>query len=166
MTAATETPTREVIGLFAGRDSLEAAVKALTAVGFERSELSLLSSHQSIDAAGKPGEPWKEALSALVGELKYEGPLVASGAIFLAGGTIAATIAGLVGAATAGVAAKELLDEITSTPHTEDFARSLEAGSVILWVRAEDETRERTATSILEENGGANVHTHEIKPRN
>ena len=91
---------------------------------------------------------------------------MASGAIFLAGGTIAATIAGLVGAATAGVAAKELLDEITSTPHTEDFARSLEAGSVILWVRAEDETRERKAASILDENGGANVHTHEIKPRN
>jgi hypothetical protein len=166
VTAATETPTREVIGLFAGRDSLEAAVKALTAAGFERSELSLLSSHQSIDAAGKPGEPWKDVLSALVGELKYEGPLVASGAIFLAGGAVAATIAGLVGAATAGIAAKELLDEITSTPHTEDFARSLEAGSVILWVRAEDETRERTAVSILEENGGANVHTHEIKPRN
>ena len=166
MTDATETPTREVIGLFAGRDSLEAAVTALTAAGFERSELSLLSSHQSIDAAGKPGEPWKDVLSALVGELKYEGPLVASGAIFLAGGTIAATIAGLVGAATAGIAAKELLDEITSTPHTEDFARSLEAGSIILWVRAEDETRERTAVSILEENGGANVHTHEIKPRN
>ena len=166
MTDATETPTREVIGLFAGRDSLEAAVTALTAAGFERSELSLLSSHQSIDAAGKPGEPWKDVLSALVGELKYEGPLVASGAIFLAGGTIAATIAGLVGAATAGIAAKELLDEITSTPHTEGFARSLEAGSIILWVRAEDETRERTAASILEENGGANVHAHELKPRN
>ena len=71
MTDATETPTREVIGLFAGRDSLEAAVTALTAAGFERSELSLLSSHQSIDAAGKPGEPWKDVLSALVGELKY-----------------------------------------------------------------------------------------------
>ncbi len=166
MTATTETPTREAIGLFAGRDSLEAAVKALMAAGFERSDLSLLSSHESIDAAGKPGEPWKEVLSALVGELKYEGPLVASGAIFLAGGAVAATIAGLVAAATAGIAAKELIGEITSTPHTEDFARSLEAGSVILWVRAEDETRELAAQSILEESGGTNVHIHEIKPRN
>ena len=162
MTDATETPTREVIGLFAGRDSLEAAVTALTAAGFERSELSLLSSHQSIDAAGKPGEPWKDVLSALVGELKYEGPLVASGAIFLAGGTIAATIAGLVGAATAGIAAKELLDEITSTPHTEDFARAVDAGSVILWVRIDPDHdgAEDKARAILEKNGATNIHMH------
>ncbi|MDP7547632.1 MAG: hypothetical protein QGF20_10100, partial [Alphaproteobacteria bacterium] len=39
------------------------------------------------------------------------------------------------GAAVGGIAVKEILDEVTSTPHTEDFARSLEAGSVILWVR-------------------------------
>jgi|TARA_B100001964_G_C14221646_1_gene595559 hypothetical protein len=36
---------------------------------------------------------------------------------------------------------------------------------VILWVRAEDETRELAALSILDENGGTNVHIHEVKPR-
>ncbi len=155
---------REVVGLFADRETFEAAVEALDAAGFGRPDLSVLSSHDSIDAAGRPGKPWKDALIALVGELKYEGPLVASGAIFLAGGAIAATVAGIVAAAVGGVAAKELLDEITSSPNTEDFARSLEAGSVILWVRVSDAARMSAARTILEENGGANVHIHEHTP--
>ena len=152
---------REVVGLFTRRDDFERAVAALTAAGFDRTDLSVLASHESIDAAGTPGKPWKDALTALVGELKYEGPLVASGAILLAGGPVAATIAGIIGAATAGVAAKEVLEEVTATPHTEDFARSLVAGSVILWVRADAENREKTAAEVLSANGGRNVHVHQ-----
>ena len=151
---------RETVGLFADRESFEAAVEALKGAGFERTDLSVLGSHESIDAAGKPGKPWKDILTALVGELKYEGPLVASGAILLVGGTVSATIAGIIGAAVGGIAVKEILDEVTSTPHTEDFARSLEAGSVILWVRTPEAEREGAATAILEEYGGVNVHTH------
>ena len=85
------TPTREVVGLFADRDSFEATIKALVKAGFERSDLSLLSSHESLAAAGKPGKPLHDILRALVGELKFEAPLVASGAIFLAGGPMAAS---------------------------------------------------------------------------
>ena len=153
--------SREVVGLFAGRESFETAVEALTAVGFERADLSVLGSHASIDAAGTPGKPWRDVLTALVGEVKYEVPMVASGAVLLAGGPMAATIAGLVAAAVGGIAAKEIVDEVTSSPHTEDFARSLEAGGLILWVRATDGDRERAATRILTGHGGTNVHTHE-----
>jgi len=151
---------REVVGLFADRDSFEAAVAALTDAGFDRTDLSVLASHESIDAAGAPGKPWKDAMTAVVGELKYEGPLVASGAIVLAGGTVAATIAAVIGAATAGIAIREVLAEVTAKPHTEDFARSVEAGSVILWVRAEDDAHEHQASAILADNGAGNVHVH------
>lgn len=157
----TSTTGREVVGLFAERDGFEAAINALMEAGFEHSDLSVLSSHESIDAAGKPAKPWKDVLTAMVGELKYEGPLVASGAILLVGGQFAAVVAGLIGAAVGGVAVKEVLDQVTSTPHTEDFARSLEAGSVILWVRVGDEQRQSKALAILEDAGGANVHIHE-----
>ncbi len=160
MNDTSEGENREAVGLFADRESFEAAVEALKGAGFERADLSVLGSHKSINAAGKPGKPWKDVLTALVGELKYEGPLVASGAILLVGGTVSATIAGIIGAAVGGVAVKEILDEVTSTPHTGDFARSLEAGSVILWVNTPDEERERAATAILEDNGGVNVHIH------
>ena len=152
--------SREVVGLFAGREIFETAVEALMTDGFERSDLSVLGSHESIDAAGLSGKPWRDVLTALVGEIKYEVPLVASGAVLLAGGPMTAIIAGLVAAAVGGMAAKEIIDEVTSSPHTEDFARSLEAGGLILWVRATDGDRERAATRILTEHGGANVHTH------
>ncbi len=152
---------REVIGLFADRDSFEAAIAALMAAGFDRADLSVLASHESIDAAGAPGKPWRDVMTAMVGEVKYEVPLVASGGIFLAGGTVAAVIAGIIGAAVSGVAIKEVLEEVTAKPHTEDFARSLEAGSVILWVRAADIERETAAAAILEQHGGSNIHVYE-----
>lgn len=151
---------REVVGLLADRESFEAAVAALISAGFDRTDLSVLASHESIDAAGAPGKPWKDAMTAVVGELKYEGPLVASGAIILASGSVAATVAAVIGATTAGIAIREVLAEVTAKPHTEDFARSVEAGSVILWVRAEDEAREEQAGAILADNGATNVHIH------
>ena len=150
-----------MVGLFSDRESFEAAVAALTEAGFGHADLSVLGSHESIDAAGAPGKHWRDVMTAMVGEIKYEAPLVASGAIFLAGGPVAATIAGVIGAAVGGVAVKEMLQEVTAKPHTEDFARSLAAGSVILWVRASDAERERLASAILKEHRGANVHVHQ-----
>jgi hypothetical protein len=154
------TAIREAVGIFATREAFEAAVHHLLEHSFESTALSVLDSHESLEAAGKPGKPWRDVLTALVGEIKYEGPLVASGAILLAGGPTAALIAGIIGAATAGVATKELLDEVTAVPHTESFANALNAGSVILWVACADDVQEQSALSVLKEFGGTNVHTH------
>lgn len=160
MINASVNASSEVVGLFAGREAFEAAVNALLAAGFERTDLSVLGSHESIDAAGRPGKPWKDVLTALVGEIKYEVPLVASGAIVLAGGATAALIGALIGAAVGGAVVKDVIEEVTSTPDTEDFARAVEAGSVILWVRAPDQRLERAAIDILQRNGATNVHVH------
>lgn len=154
----------EVVGLFRDRASFEAAVDALLEAGFERADLSVLASHESLDAAGKPGKPWRDVLTALVGDLKYEGPLVASGLIFLAAGPVTATFAAVAGAAVGGMAAKEFLEEVTAQPHTDDFARSLEAGGVILWVCAETDEGRQQATAILTAHGGQNVHVSERAP--
>lgn len=158
MSAPAGLQTREVVGLFADRQSFERAVRALIAAGFERADLSVLASHESLDAAGRSGVSWRDAMTALVGELRYEGPLVAAGAIFLAGGGLISGLAALIGATLSGVALKDVLDELAARPHTEQFARSLAAGSVILWVRAEGEARWTTAKSILAAEGGSNVH--------
>ena len=85
---------------------------------------------------------------------------MASGAIYLVGGPLASTVAAIIGATVGGVALKEVIGEVTSTPHTEDFARSLEAGSVILWVRVENDEAKDKAETILTANGGSNVHLH------
>jgi uncharacterized membrane protein YeaQ/YmgE (transglycosylase-associated protein family) len=149
----------EVVGLFGDRESFDGAVAGLLDAGFERSELSVLASHEAIEAAGRPRKDWRDAFTAIAGEAKYEWPIVASGAVVLAGGPLASTLAGLVGAAVGGVAVKELLDEMTAQPHTADFARSLEAGAVILWVRADDAGRRAVADAALRANGGRNIHT-------
>lgn len=155
-----ESSTREVVGVFSERSQFEKAVQALRAAGFERSDLSVLASHESIDAASPASKSWKDAITALVGEMKYEIPLVASGAIFLAGGATAALIAGLIGAAVGGIALKEVLEEVTAAPHSEDFARALETGSAVLWVRISHREKEPIATTILQESGASKVHTY------
>jgi hypothetical protein len=100
-------------------------------------------------------------LTGLVGELKYEGPLVAAGLIALAAGPVGAAVAGLVAAGVGGAAAKELLDEISAIPDSEDFARALAAGSVILWVAVTDQAQIDTAKSVLAAAGAANIHLFE-----
>lgn len=154
-----KTVKQEVVGVFSDRVQFEAAVNALTVAGFERSDLSVLASHESVDAAGEPAKRWQDAIAAMVGEVKYEVPLVASGVIFLAGGATAAVIAGLIGAAVGGIALKEVLEEVTAAPHTEDFARALETGSAVLWIQISHREKEAVATSILGECGASNVHT-------
>jgi hypothetical protein len=152
---------REMVGTFSDRAHFEAAVAALQVAGFARSDLSVLASHDSLDAAGRDAKPWKDVLTALVGELKYEGPLVAAGLIALAAGPTGAAIAGLVAAGVGGAAVKELLDEVSAIPDSEDFARALAAGSVILWVTVTDEAEVEKAKRALAAHGAANLHLFE-----
>ncbi len=155
--------TREVVGTFADRGHFQAAIDALTKAGFARSDLSVLSSHDSIDAFGRDGRPWKDVLIALVGELKYEGPLVAAGLIAVAAGPVGAALAGLIAAGVGGAALKELLDEVSAIPDSADFTRALAAGSVILWVAVRNSGEEETAKGALLASGAANVHVFERK---
>ena len=148
----------EIVGLFAKKDELEKAVADLLAAGFERSDLSLLSSHDSLEILERGGSTWQNTVAALVGEYKILGPLATSGGIFLAGGPVAGAIAGVIGAAVSGLAAKEVLEEVLAVPEAEDFVRALDAGSVILWVRAEDDEMQEKARQNLAVNNAHNIH--------
>lgn len=153
---------REVVALFETRAAFDRAVDSLLAAGFERDDLSVLASHTSLEAADKrPPAPRDDALTGLVGELKYAFPLTTAGLLAIVGGPIAAPLAALVAAGLSGVAIKDYLDELTSHPNTDDFSRALEAGGVILWVSVGDAAREAEATRILEQTGGQNVHLSE-----
>lgn len=153
--------TREVVGTFADRTHFQNAVDLLIRSGFSRADLSVLSSHDSLDVAGHEGKPWKDVLTAMVSEIKYEGPLVAAGLIALAAGPVGATLAGLVAAGIGGAAIKELLDEISAIPDSQDFARALAAGAVILWVAVKDPSEEERARALLVDAGAQNVHVFE-----
>lgn len=155
--------TREVVGTFSDRQQFQAAVNALMAAGFQRSDLSVLSSHDSLDSIAADGKPWKDVLVGLVGELKFEGPLVAAGLIALAAGPVGAAIAGLIAAGVGGAAAKELLDEVSAISDSEGFTRALAAGSVILWVAVADSAAEAKAMTTLQDCGALNAHVFERK---
>lgn len=152
---------REVVGTFADRGAFESAVSALLAAGIERDRLSVLTSHDSLEVAGGKPQKWRDALVALVGEMKYEGPLVAAGLIALAAGPVGTVIASLVAAGVGGAALKELLDEVAAIPDSGDFARALAAGSVILWVSVETSEEEEAAKTLLAKTGGTDIHIFE-----
>jgi hypothetical protein len=152
--------TVEVVGNFATRDDFKAAVEALTSAGFAHDDISVLDTHESLSAAGKPSEAWQESLAGLVGEINYVGPITAAGLIALASGPVGVAVAGALAAGLTGAALVDLLEEVRATPHTEAFARALEAGAILLWVRAGDEAEARNAEDIMVRHGGSDVHRH------
>ena len=152
---------REAVGSFPDRKHFRNAVTALLAAGFERSDLSVLASHDSLAIAEEDAGTPKGILAAgLTEEIKYVAPLTMAGIIVLSGGPIALGLAALVGAGLGGAALKELFDDYTAAHHSEDFAAALKAGAALLWVRCGDPDRELVATRILEEAGGRHVHVH------
>lgn len=160
--AATNTgEAREAVALFDDRHKLQGAIDALLEARFPPSDLSILSSHESIEAARHQGGLFEDMKTALGSDLKYLGPLAAAGLIMLAAGPMAAVLTALVAAGIGGLAMKELLDETTSAPHVENFTRALEAGAVILWVRVDDAAREAQALDILTSHGGDNAHINQ-----
>ena len=156
---------REAVGSFPDREHFRNAVAALLAAGFERADLSVLASHDSLAVAEDFGSPKEILRAGLSDEIKYIAPLTVAGIIVLSGGPIAAVLAALVGAGLGGAALKDFFDDYTAPSHSKDFAAALQAGAALLWVRCSDPNRELTATRILEEAGGRNVHVHGRSPR-
>ena len=156
---------REAVASFPDREHFRNAVATLLAAGFERSDLSVLASHDSLAVADEVAGTPKEVLRAgLSDEIKYIAPLTVAGIILLSGGPIAIALAALVGAGLGGAALKEFFDDYTASRHSDDFAVALKAGAALLWVRCEDPDRELVATRILEEAGGHHVHVHGRSP--
>lgn len=157
---------REAVATFPDREHFRGAVAALLAAGFERSDLSVLASHDSLAVADEAAGTRREVLRAgLSDEIKYIAPLTVAGIIVLSGGPIAIALAALVGAGLGGAALKELFDDYTASRHSEDFAAALKDGAALLWVRCGDPDRELVATRILDEAGGNHVHVHGRSPR-
>nr|WP_241911772.1 hypothetical protein [Telmatospirillum siberiense] len=161
MNTPAKTMRREVVGAFAQRSDFDQAVSALLTAGFSRADLSVLASHDSLEAASADAKSWKSRLVGLLGELKYEGPLVTAGLIAIAAGEVGVVLAGLIAAGVGGAALKELLDEVTAQPHAAEFAAALAEGSILLWVEVPDAEGESRATALLTAAGGTNIHTNE-----
>ena len=151
---------REAVGSLPDHEHFRNSVAALLAAGFDRSDLSVLGSHDSLAIADDAGSPKGILAAGLTDEIKYLAPLTVAGIIVLSGGPIAIAVAALVGAGLGGAALKELFDDYTAAHHSADFDAALKSGAALLWVRCGDPDRELVATRILEEAGGQHVHIH------
>lgn len=157
-------PVREVVGVFTDRPAFEAAIRALSEQGFAHPDISILSSHQSVETAFAEPEEKKslgERLLPFLGELRYETPLVTAGLIALASGPTAAAVAGLVAAGVGGLAVKDLMDEIAAEPHREEFEKALKEGHILLWVAIRDAATEAAARRTLAQAGARDIHLHD-----
>lgn len=151
---------RELVGLFADPAALTATIEALLADGFSHADVSVLSSHAAIEAAGK-GSGWRERLIPLISEKRYEVPLLTGAFIAIATGPVGAAIAGLVTAGVGAAALLEIFDEVVSLPNTQEFAQAVARGELILWVAVADDAAEARARMHLEHGGARGIHRND-----
>ena len=112
----------------------------------------------------KPERPSpQDTLSGMVGDVDYVGPITAAGLIAIAAGPVGALVASVIAAGVTGVALRDLLEKVQATPHTENFAKALENGAVLLWVNAAQASQQQAAEAILRQHGARDVHRHQRK---
>ncbi len=153
--------TREIVATYGDRTSFEAAVAALLAAGFDRTDLSVLASHDSLevagDIAGYHREDGKELVSALGQQLTWLEPVTIAGTLFSAAGPIGAAVAAIIAAAAGAVTLRPLLDEVTENAHAGSFTDAVSAGHILLWVRTATAERVARAEQLLTTTGGTGL---------
>ncbi len=172
---------REVAALFHTAESLESAIDELLSSGFDRAEISLLASEQAVeDKLGQRYERTSELMDAdgvprsvfvssaaigdaeggLIGGLAYVGATVAAGAVVVAGGALAATIAATLVAGGAGGLIGSVLAKWVGHHHAAFFDEQIGRGGLLLWVRAWSPEDEERAARILRRHCADHVHVH------
>jgi hypothetical protein len=184
MSNAARTTIREAVGVFKDAGKMEDAVEELEESGFDRAEISLLASddtvrqklgHRFYDAKSledDPAVPRKafvstaaigDAEGALIGGLMYAGALAAAGVTVASGGAFGALLA----AAVAGGASGGLVGGVLASLVGESQARQIEDeirhGGLLVWVRTPSEDDEKRALDVFRRNGAADVHVHSIE---
>jgi hypothetical protein len=184
MSNTARTTIREAVGVFKDAGKMEDAVEELEESGFDRAEISLLASddtvrqklgHRFYDAKSledDPAVPRKafvstaaigDAEGALIGGLMYAGALAAAGVTVASGGAFGALLA----AAVAGGASGGLVGGVLASLVGESQARQIEDeirhGGLLVWVRTPSEDDEKRALDVFRRNGAADVHVHSIE---
>ncbi|WP_240530330.1 hypothetical protein [Novosphingobium sp. PC22D] len=176
---------REVVGTVFNHSLLESMVSELTTAGFDRSDIDLMASWDTIRQQLPTIYPDPAVLSEIpdlprrklvtddeemsvtglvfgtlitVSALAVGAPVVASGGA-LAAVVAASTGGGLLGAALANAVRKIL----TKGMDPETLERDLWRGGLVVFVRARAAEAEERAQAIMRRNGARNVHVHEIE---
>lgn len=174
---------REAVAVFHDQVTFQAAADDLMNSGFDRSELSLLASHKTVeeklgnfydkitDLEDDPNVPrvaysgrdsLTEGRTAIVGGLAYIGAVAAVGAIVASGGTLAAAVAGAVLAGGSGGLLGTFGARWLGRDRAKEIQAQIDKGGLLLWVRVRDKEHEQRALDILNSHSADDVHVHEL----
>jgi hypothetical protein len=176
---------REVAGVFHAREDLDRAIEALLLAGFDRADVDLMASVDSVrerlgtiyvaatELADVPDVPRrafvprrevKSVLAGAVGILTFIGATAAAFGVVASGGALAlAAAAAAAGGGAAGGAGVLAMRRFMDREEAKELEAQVVAGGLILWVRARSADREETAQRILREHGADAVRVHEIE---
>ena len=175
---------REVTGVFRSREALEAAVEALLEGGFDRADIDLMASVDTVreklgglyapaeELADVPDVPRRAFLApedviipmaAAAGILTYLGAVAGGVGVVASGGALALAIAaaGVGGAAAGGLGV--LIARSLGREQAKKLEDQIATGGLVLWVRARSPEREQKAQQILKDHGAEAVRVHEIE---
>ncbi len=177
------TAIREAVATFDSREALENAIEDLQSNGFDRPQLSLLASSDTVEEKLRhpvsdvhaleddPNAPRSEPLErpdvgnvmgVAIGPPSAFAALAAAGVTAMTGGAfagvaVAALAAGGGVAALGGLLAKRHNDEVAA-----DFQQQVERGGILLWVSLRGPEQEARAREILRRHATGEIRVHEI----
>nr|GLK21565.1 hypothetical protein GCM10017606_23920 [Microbacterium terregens] len=176
---------REVVGTVHNLELLESMVVALSAAGFDKSDIDLMASREAvleklpaiyadpISLAEIPDLPRRELVTRdegttvtglVFGTLMSLAALGAALPVVASGGALATVLAATAagGAAGAGIA-RVVRKVILGGVGAEALERDIRGGGLVVFVRARDAAAEERAQEIMRKAGALNVHIHEIE---
>ncbi|WP_457796346.1 hypothetical protein [Methylocystis sp. S23] len=181
LTAEQRGRMREVVGVFDNLDKMQSAIDDLLTDGFDQTTISVLAPQavmrealgdESLSAkelGGNPSAPHgsyidpearNEAKAGLIGALFYIGAVGGAGMALAAGGALGAAIAAALVLGGGGGLIGATLAQLIGSAEATWVRAQMEHGGMLLWARAWDEARERTAIEVMKRNGGHDVHAH------
>jgi hypothetical protein len=181
--SATRRTSREAVAVFCDHDDLLAAIEDFELAGFDRAQISLLTSCKAAerrlgravrDVRELEGEPrvplgaWvdrherAEGRAALAAGLAYVGSFTAIGVVVADGGEFASAIAAAAAAGGGGCALGLWLADVLGRPRARAIQEQLRRGGLPLWVETHGPEQERTALAILERHATRDVHLHDL----
>ena len=144
---------REAVGVFHDEKSLHAAADELMISGFDRSDLSLMAGHRTVERKlgrmyvkitelqDDPDVPYMayvgtdsrtEGKAAVIGGLSYVGAVAAAGMVVASGGTAAAVLIGAAAAGGAGGLIGAALSRFIDRHHAGYLQAQLDRGGLVL----------------------------------
>jgi hypothetical protein len=159
--------TRELVAQFKDATGFEQAVTALLAAGFDRTDLSMLGTHDSLEVAGNLAGYRRDPAGSIKAGLADEAGLVGSialvGVLLLAAGPVGIAGAAVAAAAAGALALRPFFAQLAEAAHVEGFAQAIEQGRILLWVRTANAQDVERAGAVLSAAGGMDV-TRLAKP--